>query len=492
MLSNPGDLLIYFNEFDYPLVGVDSVRVVAGEDTVLFNKLAPYIVRDIEKETEISVQMFRGGEVIAFRKSSLDELKAKITIHPEPLITNDAIVFGILAIILAFVFFTSSSNNSALKKFYGIVPALLLCYLLPGLLSSSGVISSEYSGLWSTAKTYLLPAALILMTISIDFKGILNLGPKALIMFGTATVGIIIGGPIAVWVYSLIDPEVVGGEGSMATWRGLSTLAGSWIGGGANQMAMYELYEYKASMFSRMVVVDIVVAQLWMAFLLWGAARSHVFDRWLKADTSAIEDLKERMSNYEAQNSRKPTLPDYMIILGLTFGLVGVAHLLSGELGPFFENILGENSSFASSFFWLIIICTIGSLIYATTRVRRYEGAGASRIGSVFIYVLVAIIGMKMDIRMAFDEPQLILVGVIWMVIHGGLLFLVAKLIRAPFFFLAVGSKANVGGAASAPVVAAAFHPSLSSVGVLLAVLGYLVGSVGAIACAEMMAAVAP
>ena len=121
---------------------------------------------------------------------------------------------------------------------------------------------------------------------------------------------------------------------------------------------------------------------------------------------------------------------------------------------------MGKDSPFASSFFWLVVLTTAGGLIYSATKVRRFEGAGASKLGSVFIYILVATIGMKMDLGKALEEPQLILVGIIWMLIHVGLLFLVAKLIRAPFFFLAVGSKANVGGAASAPVVAAAFHPS--------------------------------
>ncbi len=412
--------------------------------------------------------------------------------HPEPIFVKDSITFGILAIVLALIFYTANSSNAGWKKFYGIIPALLLCYLIPGILSSVGIISAEYSGLYGTAKTYLLPAALILMTIGIDLKGIMNLGPKALIMFFTATIGIILGGPFAIWIYSLISPEVVGGVGEEATWRGMSTLAGSWIGGGANQMAMLEYFEYKKSLFGKMIVVDIIVAQMWMIFLLWGAARHKMFDRWLKADSSAIEDLKRRMESYEAEYTRKPVLKDYIIILGLTFGLVGFAHWASEILGPYFDGIFGETSPLSSKFFWLVLISTLGAIGFALTKLRKYEGAGASKLGSVFIYILVAIIGMKMDLRLAFEEPQLILVGVIWMGFHAVLLFLVAKWIKAPFFFLAVGSKANVGGAASAPVVAAAFHPSLASVGVLLAVLGYAVGSIGAMLCGYLMGAVAP
>lgn len=492
LLNEPGDVLVYFSRADYPLRPIDSVTVSVGKSQKTFNTLSPYLLKGIDSEVEVSIVMYQKGDTLAFHASEKDVLSASVKIAPEPLIKEDSIVFGLLAIVLALIFFTANSSNSAWKKFYGVIPALLLCYLIPGLLSTFGIISAEYSGLYSAAKTYLLPAALILMTIGIDFKGILNLGPKAIIMFLTGTVGIILGGPIAIWVYTMINPEVVGGVGEEATWRGMATLAGSWIGGGANQMAMLELYEYKKSLFGKMIAVDIVVAQLWMIFLLWGAARHKMFDKWLKADASAIEDLKDRMDKYEAQNSRKPVLKDYMLILGLTFGLVGFAHWASSYLGPFFANLGGKNSPLASSFFWLVVICTAGALVYAATRVRKFEGLGASKLGSVFIYILVAIIGMKMDIRLALEEPQLILVGIIWMLFHALLLFLVAKWIRAPFFFLAVGSKANVGGAASAPVVAAAFHPSLASVGVLLAVLGYAIGSFAALICAELMGAIAP
>ncbi|MDG1332810.1 MAG: DUF819 family protein [Crocinitomicaceae bacterium] len=424
-------------------------------------------------------------------------MSMEIKRYTRPMFVSDTIVFGILAIVLALIFYTSSKQTKFWKTFYMVVPALLLCYLIPAILDTLGLISKDYSSLYSTAKNYLLPGALILMTLGIDFKGIWNLGPKALIMFGTATVGIIIGGPIAIMIYAYIDPSVVGTfepqfEGDPAVydsaWRGFSTLAGSWIGGGANQTAMLETYSYNQSLYGKMITVDIVVANLWMAFLLWAAARAHKFDKWLKADSSSIEDLKKRVSDYQSSIAKKTTLTDYMIIAGITFGVVAIGHFAGGALAGLFD----PKSPFGNSFFWLVVITTTGGLILSATKLRKYEGAGASKIGSVFIYILVATIGMKMELAEAIKEPQLILVGIIWMLVHVGLLFLVGKIIKAPFFFIAVGSKANVGGAASAPIIAAAFHPSLASVGAILAVLGYAVGTYGAIACAKMMEAAAP
>ncbi|MDH7446874.1 DUF819 family protein [Aquimarina sp. 2201CG14-23] len=424
-----------------------------------------------------------------------------------PFFTNDTIVFGILLLCLGAVFYTSSIKTSFWQGFYKFVPAILLCYLLPAIFNSIGLISPHWeeldadgklieksSNVYFIASRYLLPASLVLMTLSIDLKGIFNLGPKALIMFATGTIGIIIGGPIAILLISLISPDTVGGAGFDAVWRGLSTLAGSWIGGGANQAAMLEIYEYNPDKYGGMVLVDIVVANLWMAILLIGIGKSAKIDRWLKADNSAIESLKKQVSTYAESVTRNPTLADYMVMLSIAFTTVGLAHWGAGGISNFlsdnfevFNDKSSALSSFTSQFFWMITIATAIGILLSYTKAKKYEGAGASKIGSIFIYILVATIGMKMDLTMILENPGLIAIGLVWMTIHAGLLIGVAKLIKAPYFFLAVGSQANVGGAASAPVVAAAFHPSLATVGVLLAVFGYVVGTYGALLCTILM-----
>jgi uncharacterized membrane protein len=334
------------------------------------------------------------------------------------------------------------------------------------------------------------------MTLSIDLKAVFNLGWKALIMFFTGTIGIVIGGPIAILLIAMISPETVGGIGADAVWRGLSTLAGSWIGGGANQTAMLEIYGYNPKLYGGMVFVDIVVANIWMALLLIGIGKRKRINSWLKADTTAIEELKERVSSFTESVKRNPSLTDLMIMVGIAFGTVSFAHFGAGYLAPLFDNyISGIESTTArniftflgSSFFWMISISTLVAIALSFSKAKNYEGAGASKFGSVFIYILVATIGMKMDLKLIFDNTGLIAIGVVWMSIHALLLILVAKLIKAPYFFLAVGSQANVGGAASAPIVASAFHPSLATVGVLLAVFGYAIGTVAAIGCTILM-----
>lgn len=427
----------------------------------------------------------------------------------QPIFTDDTIVFGLLMLALGFVFYTESLKGGFWEKFYKIVPGLFMAYMVPALFTTIGLIAPEWettneageviahkSNLYYVSSRYLLPAALVLMTLSIDLKAVFNLGWKALIMFFTGTIGIVIGGPIAILLISLVSPETVGGAEFDAVWRGLSTLAGSWIGGGANQTAMLEIYQYNPSKYGAMVFVDIVVANIWMAIILIGIGKRNRINNWLKADTSSIEDLKEKVSTFAAKVKRNPSLTDIIIIGAIAFGAVSIAHFSSNFLAPTFESLISTIESdtarniftfLGSKFFWMISIATLIAILLSYTKAKNYEGAGASKFGSVFIYILVASIGMKMDLRLIFDNLGLIAIGIVWMSIHALLLIGVAKLIKAPYFFLAVGSQANVGGAASAPIVASAFHPSLATVGVLLAVFGYAIGTIAAIGCTILM-----
>ena len=408
-----------------------------------------------------------------------------------PLIANDAVVLGILMAILGFVFWSSHSDKPFWRKFYTYVPALLLCYFLPSVVSSLGIISGDVSKLYFVSSRYLLPTSLVLLTLSIDFAGIRRLGFKAVALFFTGTLGIVIGGPIALLLGGFLMPESIGAVDDI--WRGMTTVAGSWIGGGANQTAMKEIWNVDDRLFSSMVAVDVIVANVWMAVLLYAAGRSKEIDARTGADTSAIEALRKKMEDYQLQHSRIPTLNDLMLVLAVGFGATAVGHLVADIVAPAIESAAPQLSRFSltSKFFWLVVVTTTLGMVLSTTRARRLEGVGASRVGSALLYVLVASIGMKMDITAVAKSPELFAVGAIWMTVHASLMILVAKALKAPVFFMAVGSQANVGGAASAPVVASAFHPALAPVGVLLAVLGYAVGTYAAWFCGIVMQYVA-
>jgi uncharacterized membrane protein len=298
-----------------------------------------------------------------------------------------------------------------------------------------------------------------------------------------------IGGPLAIIIVGFFNPEIVGGVGPDEVWRGLSTVAGSWIGGGANQAAMYEVFGPSDELFGAMVTVDILVASVWLAFLLYGAGMSEKLDKWFKADSSAIHELRDKIEAYRETIARVPSFLDFVKLGAIAFIITALGHLGGDTIAPW----IAENSpllasfSLDSSFFWLIVIATTGGLLISFTRFRELEGAGASKIGSLFIYILVMTIGMKMNIASILDAPGYFVIGAVWILVHITLLLFVGYLIKAPFFFTAVGSQANIGGAASAPIVASAFHPALAPVGVLLAVLGYALGTYGAYITALLM-----
>ncbi len=367
-----------------------------------------------------------------------------------PLIRDDAVVLGLLAATLGVIFYTVQSQHPFWKRCYTYVPAILLCYFIPSVYNTIGLVSAEHSRLYFVASRYLLPAVLVLLTLSIDLRAILRLGPKALVLFLTGTAGIILGGPIAIFIVSLVSPETVGGAGPDAVWRGLTTLAGSWIGGSANQAAMKEVFGVSDQLFSALVAVDVLVANLWMAVLLYLASVAPRLDARMGADTRAIDELRERVAAFQAKHARIPSLADLMLIVGVGFGSMGLSHLIANPLAAWIGRTAPglERLSLTSSFFWLVVIATTVGLALSFTRARRLEGAGASRVGSVLLYVLIAVIGMSMDISAVVERPGLFVVGLIWMAVHAGLLILVARLLRAPTFYLAVGSQANVGGAA--------------------------------------------
>ena len=407
-------------------------------------------------------------------------------------ITNDAVIFGILLAILAIIFHTSSSKNEKLVKFYKFVPALLLCYFVPGIVNSIGIISVEDSNLYYVASRYLLPTSLVLFTIGVDFRSILKLGPKAITMTLTGTFGVILGGPVAILIVSIIAPDIIVSSGPEATWRGLSTIAGSWIGGGANQTAMKEVFQVTDSVFSAIIAIDVLTYSVWFAILLYGAGINDKLNKFLKADTTSLERVQRKLENNNSTQISLSNMNDLIKLLAVGFGVTAIAHFLADIIAPFFQHNYPELSRFSltSDFFWMVIIATTIGLILSFTRFRELETKGASKIGSLFLYILIATIGMKMEILGFFQNFDLLLITSIWITFHALLLIFVGRLIKAPFFFIAVGSQANIGGAASAPIVAAAIHPSLATVGVLLAVVGYAAGTYGAWLCAILMSLV--
>jgi len=390
----------------------------------------------------------------------------------DTLISDPAGVLAALLAVLAAIFWFGETGPG--RRLFSVVPRLVFCYFIPTTLTTLGILPDS-SPLYDWIKTFLLPASLVLLILALDLPGILRLGPKAVIMLLAGTAGVVVGAPIALWLFSgLVPPD---------TWQGMTALSGSWIGGGANMVALAQIAGTSESMFGMMVIVDVTVANIWMGVLLYMAGQSARIDRWMGADTSAIEDLKRRVTEFQERTTRVPQLQDLIMIVAIGFGGMWIATLAARPLeqwAPFF-----------SATVWKMVVVTALAVALSLSPARRLEGAGASKIGSLMLYLLVASIGAHANFMEMREAPLLIAVGAVWMLFHVVILLGIARLIRAPVFFVAVGSQANIGGAASAPIVASAFHPSLAPVGVLLAVAGYVLGTYAGLLCMALLKAVA-
>lgn len=363
-------------------------------------------------------------------------------------------------------------------RLFRVIPLLVFCYFVPALLSNLGIIPAE-SPTYEFIRRVLLPASLVLLVLATDIPAVLSLGRDAVVLFLAGTASIALGGPLAFLALGWLFPP----EALDQAWRGLAALCGSWIGGGANFVAVGESVGASAATMSLMVVVDVGVANVWTATLLLFAGREHAMDAALGADRSRIDAVRRRVEGYQQEVARPANLAEMLLILAIGLGTTGIVTWLA--------QFLPDIGTIINGFTWVVCLVTAVGVALSFTPLRRLEGAGASTVGSVFLYLLVATIGASARFSEVTENLPLLAVGALWMLLHAGAMLAVRRVLRAPVFFLAAGSQANVGGAASAPVVAAAFHPALATVGVLLAVLGYVLGTYVGIVVAFVLRQVA-
>lgn len=391
-----------------------------------------------------------------------------------PLLTDPMQVLAVLLGFLGVLFWMNGHERYG--KIFRVLPLLVFAYFVPTLFSNLGLIPLE-SELYTFVKRYLLPASLLLLTMSVDVPAIMKLGRNAVVLFLAATASIVIGGPLALLVCKGLIPEEMMDE----AWRGLSALSGSWIGGTANMVVLQEHAGASEAIIGPIIVVDVAVANIWMAVLLWFAGREKVIDDRIGADRTTLDEVRDRVAQYEAEVARPTDLGSLLMIVGLAIGAAVAA--------TYFATVLPPIGKFISGFTWVVVLVSFAGIALSFTKMRTLEGAGASKVGSVFLYLLVTTIGAKAEFSEVLKPENigLVAVGSVWMLFHALMMLGLRRYMKAPIFFVAVGSKANIGGAASAPIVASAFHPALAPVGVLLAVAGYVLGTFAGIACSYLL-----
>ena len=385
------------------------------------------------------------------------------------LITDPMGVFGFLAAIVAGVFWVSELPRC--KKLFEVVPPVIYVYFLPMLATTAGITPSA-SPLYDWTVPYLLLFALLMLMVSVDVMSIARLGGMALFMVAAGTVGIVIGGPISLLIFQDALPA--------DAWTGFAALSGSWIGGTANMVAIAESVGTSPDAMGPVIVVDTVVGYGWMGVLIALVGFQSRFDRRTKARTEAVEETNSRLA--EMDRERRPTtLRDAVVMIGF-----GMACAVGAQrLGSAFPAV--GDPTIISGTTWSILIVVTGGLALSFTRLRDLEKAGASGLGYTALYLLLAGIGAQADLRAVLDAPVYLAAGAVWIAIHVGVLLIAARIVRAPLFFVATGSMANIGGAASAPVVAGVYHRAMAPIGLLMAVVGYILGIYAALLCAWLL-----
>jgi uncharacterized membrane protein len=378
--------------------------------------------------------------------------------------------FGIIMFLVAIeggIFYLAEHRWT--KRIFDFTPSMFWIYFLP-LLASSFKIIPQTSEVYPFISTNLLPASLLLMLISVDVRAILKLGKVALLMMFAGSLGILIGGPIVLLIFQHWLPEGI--------WSGFGALSGSWIGGSANMLAVKEGIGTPQHIFAPLVVVDTVVAYTWMGLLIAMSGFQAAYDRWNHSDTRVIASLNHSLTNVHEFESTPLTLKGF----GMIFAIGFAGSWASSRLAGFLPEIKGVISTYT----WTILIVSTLGVLLSFTRLRKLESFGASRVGFALLYLVLASIGARANLSDIASAPMMIIAGFVWVIIHGLVLLGASRLLRAPLFLVATASQANIGGPASAPVVAAVYQPALAPVGLLMAIIGNITGTYLGMVCAQL------
>ncbi|QYJ91088.1 DUF819 domain-containing protein [Shewanella halotolerans] len=400
------------------------------------------------------------------------------------MIQTDFQLFGILCLILGVIFYTSGLPSPFWRRCYKIVPVMVACYFVPSLLNSLDLIAVENSQLPKFAIDYLMPMCLVLLLLGLDIGSIWRCGGKLLLLFFIGSLGIFVGGPFALWLVGYMQPELLLTQGEDSLWRGMATLAGNWVGGTANQMAMKELFNAGDGIFAVFVTVNVVLSGIWMAVLLALAPHEATLNRWLRSREPQVTLLTNSLPERQLAQGYHWTL-----IFCLPLILGGLAHWGADWTAQQIVHYWPMASSYHlhTPFIWLVVWLTTASVVLSLTPARRLAAYGADRVGNASLYLMLAIMGLKMDIGMLWSLPWFFVIGAIWLLVHVLLLLLATRVMRLPFGYLAIASQCNLGGAASAPVVTSAYRQALVPLAVLIAVFGYAWANFIAWACGQWL-----
>lgn len=363
-------------------------------------------------------------------------------------------------------------------KFFKFVPPVVLLYLLTMLLCTVGAWDMEAtSGAYSALKNNILYAMLCLMLLRCDIRKVLKLGPRMLGGFFAASISISIG---FVATYAIMN-GVLGSE----AWKALGALCGSWMGGSGNMVAVQAALHITEADMGYALVIDSIDYSVWVMFLLWAITFAPQFNKWTKASTATLDEVCARLEQEMKEEDKHMNFPGLLFLIGGALLVSALSQNAGNAIFAWTKTLIGGNTPWIDSATWTVLVVTVIALVAAVTPIGKI--AGATELSNVMLYIVIALLASRASLLEMTDAPAWILSGFMILAIHGIILVVIAKIFKLDMFTCGVASLANIGGTASAPVLAASYSGALVPVGVLMALMGYIIGTGGGILTANIM-----
>ncbi len=383
------------------------------------------------------------------------------------MITNG---FAYLAFILFFAGLVVLAEKHSKGKFFEYVPAVVLIYFVCMLFSTFGLwektpsVNAVYKGV----KDNLLPAMIFLMLVRCDLRRILKLGPKMLLGFFAASTTISIG---FVVMYMLFKSNL-----PVDSWKAFAALCGSWMGGTGNMVAIQGALNIADADMGYTLLIDSINYSIWVMLLLGMVPYGPRFNRWTKSDTSAIDQVGAELSKHHESLRKEMTFSDIIFLLGSALAVSALCQWAAGFL---------PKSDFMSGTTWTVLLATVAGVLCAMT--PMYGLPGSSQIANTMLYTIVGLIASRANFAELTQAPLYIFAGFVILGVHALTMALIAKIFKLDLFTCGVASLANIGGVASAPILAAAYSDALVPIGVLMAMMGYVIGTGGGLIVGKIL-----
>ena len=382
--------------------------------------------------------------------------------NPETLISTPLGVLAVLVIVAAFFFFVAEATKA---KLFDFLPPLLFIYATPVVLTNTGVIPSD-SSVYDGLSQYALPAFIVLMLIKVNVPAVIKVMGKGVLVMLMGTAGVVVGAVVA---YLVVHQWLADDA-----WKGFGALAGSWIGGTANMLATSEMLEAPKAQVGLAILADQAVYLVWLPLLLTSRDFASAFNRWARVPADRLASMDQAASEH-AEEETAPRMAQYLYLGAVALTVTWAATLIAPAIAGWIADTSPGLAPVFSTGTTRILLVTTVALGLSVTPISNLPNSTA--IGTAIVYVFVAGMGARASLSGLAQAPAFVAGAFIWITIHGLFCLAGAWMFRVDVHSVAIASAANIGGAASAPIVAAHHRPNLVPVAILMALLGYAMGN---------------